>query len=183
MQGQLGPMLTLLQSEGPGDTTVHFCMASALATLVLDEEVMQLMKDRGEAPMLFVHSIEILKTALARLAPDAPEPPANASVTVKMAEAMSQAMWGAAYYCTLPGGGGVEDRHVMSLGSMGAAAWSNGRHATAPQLQHSTRACMHACCACVSATTACAGTGWGAWRTASQRRWRLSRAMSAARPC
>ena len=68
-------MIALLESDGPGDTGVRFCMASALATLVLDEDVMILLKDRGEAPTLFVHSIEILKSALGKLALDAKEPP------------------------------------------------------------------------------------------------------------
>lgn len=120
-------MIALLESEGPGDTVVRFCMASALATLVLDEDVMHLLKDRGEAPMLFVHSIEILKSALTKLAVDAKQPPDDPERTVKMAEAMAQAMWGAAYYCTLPGGGGVEDHHVTSLGDLGVAAWCNTR--------------------------------------------------------
>ena len=120
-------MIALLESDGPGDTGVRFCMASALATLVLDEDVMVLLKDRGEAPMLFVHSIEILKSALGKLALDAKQPPDDPELTVKMAEAMAQAMWGAAYYCTLPGGGGVEDHHVTSLGDLGVAAWCNTR--------------------------------------------------------
>lgn len=120
-------MIALLESDGPGDTGVRFCMASALATLVLDEDVMILLKDRGEAPTLFVHSIEILKSALGKLALDAKEPPDDPELTVKMAEAMAQAMWGAAYYCTLPGGGGVEDHHVTSLGDLGVAAWCNTR--------------------------------------------------------
>lgn len=123
-------MIQLLESDGPGDTGVRFCMASALATLVLDEDVMRLLKLRGEAPMLFVHSIEILKSALAKLALDAKQPPDDPDLTVKMAEAMAQAMWGAAYYCTLPGGGGVEDHHVTSLGDLGVAAWCNTRCVT-----------------------------------------------------
>lgn len=125
VQGQLKTLVTLLEAEGPGAVRVRFCMASALATLVLDEDVMHAVKDRGEAPMLFVHAIEILKGALARLDPAAAEPPDDPDLTVRMAEAMAQAMWGAAYYCTLPEGGGVEDHHVTSLGTMGVSTWTN----------------------------------------------------------
>jgi hypothetical protein len=107
---------------------VRFCMASALATLVLDEAVMLDVKDRGEAPMLFVHAITILKSALAKLSPSSHEPAEDPVLTVKMAEAMSQAMWGAAYYCTLPDGGGVEDHHVVSLGAMAVSTWTNTRY-------------------------------------------------------
>eukprot|EP00892_Ulva_mutabilis_P009686 jgi/Ulvmu1/708/UM010_0080.1 len=123
--GQMKTMITLLEADGPGAVRVRFCMASALATLVLDEDVMLAVKDRGEAPMLFVHSIEILKSALVRLDPAAATPPDDPDLTVRMAEAMAQAMWGAAYYCTLPDGGGVEDHHVTSLGSMGVSTWTN----------------------------------------------------------
>jgi hypothetical protein len=84
--------------------------------------------------MLFVHSIEILKSILAKLAVNAKQPPENPETTVTMAEAMAQAMWGAAYYCTLPGGGGVEDHHVTSLGDLGVAAWCNTRYAAPPVL-------------------------------------------------
>ena len=44
LQGQLKTMIALLESDGPGDTGVRFCMASALATLVLDEDVMVLLR-------------------------------------------------------------------------------------------------------------------------------------------
>lgn len=142
MQGQLKTLTTLLEAEGPGAVHVQFCMASALATLVLDEEVMHAVRARGEAPMLFVHAIEILKGALARLDAAAPQPPDDPDLTVRMAEAMAQAMWGAAYYCTLPDGGGVEDHHVTSLGAMGVSTWSNTLCAPA--------ACVHTCCSNIS---------------------------------
>ena len=141
VQGQLKTMTTLLEAEGPGAVRVRFCMASALATLVLDEDVMRAVKDRGEAPMLFVQAIEILKGALARLDASAPQAPDDPDLTVRMAEAMAQAMWGAAYYCTLPDGGGVEDHHVTSLGAMGVSTWTNTACALCSVVQWS-QACV-----------------------------------------
>ena len=45
-----------------------------------------------------------------------------------MAEATAQAMWGAAYHCTQPGGGGVAASHLAALGGMGLATWTNTAH-------------------------------------------------------
>lgn len=80
-------------------------MASALAMMVLDEEVMMRVKQRGEAPLMFEHCIEILKTSLDKLNPQSGTHLEDPPLTVRIAEACAQAMWGAAYYCTLPGGG------------------------------------------------------------------------------
>ena len=110
MQGCLKQIIDLMISDGPARETVAFCMASTLATLVLDDDVMLQIKQRGEAPIMFEHCIEILKQALHKLN-NSPDPGMDAKLaeeidmTVKMAEACAQAMWGAAYYCTLPDGG------------------------------------------------------------------------------
>jgi hypothetical protein len=128
VQGQLKVVIGLLKTEGPGSSVVCLCMASALSMLIVDEEIMEMVKTRGEAPMMFNHSIAIVKAALQCLEPNAASPPDDAALTVSMAEAMAQAMWGAAYYCTLPGGGGVEAAHVVSLGEMGAATWANDKY-------------------------------------------------------
>ena len=39
---------------------IQFCMASLLATLVLDDGVMDLVRERGEAPALFEACIVLL---------------------------------------------------------------------------------------------------------------------------
>ena len=41
-------MLSLLNPTGPGESMIQFCMASLLATLVLDDEAMELIKQRQE---------------------------------------------------------------------------------------------------------------------------------------
>jgi hypothetical protein len=128
VQGQLKTVISLLETEGPGCSVVRLSMASVLSMLILDEEIMEVIKARGEAPMMFNHCIAIVKAALQSLAPNAAMPPEDASLTVSMAEATAQAMWGAAYYCTLPGGGGIEAAHVVSLGEMGAATWDNDKY-------------------------------------------------------
>jgi hypothetical protein len=128
-QGQLTKLLELLEAEGPGADRVRFCMASALATIILDENVMSTVKERGEASIMFVHSIRTLKSALRSLAANSKTLPLDAELTVRMAEATSQAMWGAAYYCTLPGGGGVEQEHVVVLSEMAVSTWCNSAYA------------------------------------------------------
>lgn len=105
MQGCLPAIIKLMDGEGPGQRIIEFCMASALAMLVLDEEVMNKVKDRAEAPLMFEHCIESVKVSLDRLNPLTDSVADDPPLTVRIAEACAQAMWGAAYYCTLPGGG------------------------------------------------------------------------------
>ena len=136
LQGQLKAVIALLDTAGTGAGEVRFCMASALAVLILDEDIMEAVRARGEAPAMFVHSIAIVRSALAALAPDAPAPPDDPAGTVAMAEATAQAMWGAAYYCTLPGGGGIEDAHVVRPPSAHIL-----RRAETPLFARSRRAC------------------------------------------
>ena len=63
--GQLKPILSLmLASEGPGQMQMCFSMAAALATLVLDVEVMTLVLERGEAPPMFNACLKVLETTL-----------------------------------------------------------------------------------------------------------------------
>jgi hypothetical protein len=46
---------------------VQFCMASLLATMVLDEVAMEMLRDRGEAPLLFEACITLLNDTLEKL--------------------------------------------------------------------------------------------------------------------
>ena len=138
--GQLLAVIELLDTSGVASATVRFCAASALATLVLDDAVMDIVRERGEAAQLFVQSISVLQRCLRTLGPDAPElPQAEVELTVRMAEAVAQAMWGAAYYTTKPAAtataagnckdGDIVGRHVAALGEMGVATWTNKKHA------------------------------------------------------
>ena len=52
-------------SEGQqGDTTVCFCMAAALAGLILDEEAMEAVVQRQEAASLFENCLSLLARTL-----------------------------------------------------------------------------------------------------------------------
>lgn len=46
---------------------IQFCMASLLATLVLDDDAMELIRERGEAPILFESCIVLLTSTLDKL--------------------------------------------------------------------------------------------------------------------
>ena len=64
-QGQLKPILNLMcNTEGPGQMQLCFSMAAALATLVLDVEVMTLVRERGEAPPMFDACLKLLANTL-----------------------------------------------------------------------------------------------------------------------
>ena len=63
-QGQLPAVIALLDTTGPAAPAVRFCAASALATLILDDATMAAVAARGEAPLLFEHSIAVLKVLL-----------------------------------------------------------------------------------------------------------------------
>lgn len=63
--GQLKTVLALMRdSGGPGFLKLCFCMAAALATLVLDEEVMAMVRQRGEAPLMFSACMQLLLQTL-----------------------------------------------------------------------------------------------------------------------
>lgn len=46
---------------------IQFCAASLLATMVLDDDVMELIRDRGEAPLMFEACIVLLNSTLSKL--------------------------------------------------------------------------------------------------------------------
>lgn len=46
---------------------IQFCMASLLATMVLDDDAMELIRERGEAPILFEACIVLLTSTLDKL--------------------------------------------------------------------------------------------------------------------
>ena len=64
-QGQLKPILGLMcASEGPGQMQLCYSMAAALATLVLDVDVMEVVRKRGEAPPMFDACLKLLERTL-----------------------------------------------------------------------------------------------------------------------
>lgn len=56
-----------LYMQGPGETMTQFCMASLLATLVLDDDAMALIKERNEAPIMFEACLVLLSSVMAQL--------------------------------------------------------------------------------------------------------------------
>lgn len=69
LTGALPSMMALMEKgEGKkGDTTVCFCMAAALAGLILDEEAMQIVVERKEAAPLFENCVALLAQTLESL--------------------------------------------------------------------------------------------------------------------
>lgn len=58
------------EGEG-GDTAVCYCMAAALASLILDEEAMEAVVQRQEAAPLFENCLSLLARTLESLEPQA----------------------------------------------------------------------------------------------------------------
>eukprot|EP00191_Tetraselmis_sp_GSL018_P024515 CAMPEP_0177627972 /NCGR_PEP_ID=MMETSP0419_2-20121207/31498_1 /TAXON_ID=582737 /ORGANISM="Tetraselmis sp., Strain GSL018" /LENGTH=1910 /DNA_ID=CAMNT_0019129181 /DNA_START=17 /DNA_END=5750 /DNA_ORIENTATION=+ len=115
--GQLRTMVNLMaDTQAPGYLQMGFCMASALATLVLDDHVMRIVRERGEAPMMFESCLDLANNTLQILESGSEEMPQEHAV--KLTEAAGQAMWGAAYECVQPGGGGVQKPQILLLSKM-----------------------------------------------------------------
>jgi len=74
--GSLPAIMTLMQKtpeseSGGGDTAVCFCMAAALAGLILDVEAMEVVVQRQEAAPLFENCLSLLARTLESLEPQA----------------------------------------------------------------------------------------------------------------
>ncbi|KAK9816567.1 hypothetical protein WJX72_002063 [[Myrmecia] bisecta] len=120
--GALQAVINLLAEGGAGRSAVCFCMAAALAALVLDEDAMAVVKARRELVPLFESCISLLARAMSFLEPHEQADGGEGiekDTAVKLAEAAAQAMWGASYHTTLPdGGGGIKQHHIVELGKM-----------------------------------------------------------------
>lgn len=46
--------------QGPGHSKVQFCMAALLATLVLDEQAMEILQQRGEGHLVFEAALKLV---------------------------------------------------------------------------------------------------------------------------
>ncbi|GFH26691.1 uncharacterized protein HaLaN_24880, partial [Haematococcus lacustris] len=128
--GSLRSVLALLNPTGPGSAIIQFCMASLLATMVLDDEAMELIREREEAPILFEACIVLLTSTLDKVYEEldrrtgayykeGEEPEYELYMGVRLAEASSQAMWGSAHYCVQMTPVRVKMEHVVELGKMG----------------------------------------------------------------
>ena len=118
---------------------MQYCMACVLATLVLDHNAMQLICDRGDAPLLFDSCISLLSHTLDKIRAyahggksardkrgkgqqaqkrDQPSEHANFDLThaVNLSLACAQALWGSAYNCTLMRPMQIKEQHIMQLG-------------------------------------------------------------------
>ncbi len=113
--------------QGPeASLVVQFCMSSLLAVLVLDDDAMEMVRERGEAPLMFRSCLQLTMRAMGAIKQHYAAPPPSArglmsesgvyvapsgaageggvpawepASAVQMAEAAAQAMWGATHYC------------------------------------------------------------------------------------
>jgi hypothetical protein len=51
--------------QGPGHSKVQFCMAALLASLVLDDEAMEIVRQRGEGHLIFEATLQLVSLRLA----------------------------------------------------------------------------------------------------------------------
>ncbi|KAK9825957.1 hypothetical protein WJX74_001162 [Apatococcus lobatus] len=94
-----------IQAGGPGSAAVTRSIVAALAALVLDENAMEAVKDRGEATTLFDACLSLIVRAWDYLNPDTPRDinSLTQDMALTVAEAASQALWGAGYHSSLQG--------------------------------------------------------------------------------
>eukprot|EP00798_Chlamydomonas_sp_ICE-L_P023775 gene23775-9334_t len=135
--GSLKSVLANIDPTGPGSAMIQFCMASLLATLVLDDEAMAVIRERGEAPVLFETCLLLLSSTLDKLRDELErqlgnyyetddEPPLyDLALGVRLAEASSQAMWGSAHTCVTMKPIQIKMSHVERLGTMGIDCFLN----------------------------------------------------------
>eukprot|EP00879_Flechtneria_rotunda_P023560 GHRR01024925.1.p1 GENE.GHRR01024925.1~~GHRR01024925.1.p1 ORF type:complete len:713 (+),score=291.71 GHRR01024925.1:1579-3717(+) len=64
LHGGITKVLEMLDSKGPGHSKVQFAMAALLGTLVLDDEAMELIKQRGEGHLVFEATLKLLEHVL-----------------------------------------------------------------------------------------------------------------------
>lgn len=57
-------VLLLCVGQGPGHSRVQFCMASLLATLVLDDEAMEIIRQRGEGHLIFEATLQLVRATM-----------------------------------------------------------------------------------------------------------------------
>ncbi|KAL3152291.1 hypothetical protein ABBQ32_001362 [Trebouxia sp. C0010 RCD-2024] len=116
------PAIMALMDKNPdstdeqGDSAVCFCMAAALAGLILDEDAMQAVVQRQEAAPLFQNCLSLLARTLKSLEPQAEER-IDRDTAVKLAEAAGQAVWGSAYH-TIKHPGGIQASHLSILSQL-----------------------------------------------------------------
>ncbi|KAL0031473.1 hypothetical protein WJX77_002181 [Trebouxia sp. C0004] len=136
--GSLPAIMALMQKtpeseSGGGDTAVRFCMAAALAGLILDEEAMEVVVQRQEAAPLFENCLSLLARTLESLEPQAQEM-TDRDTAVKLAEAAGQAVWGSAYH-TIATPGGIKAAHLSLLSHMALHTIEN-RHVPLGKVAH-----------------------------------------------
>lgn len=113
---------------------VHFCMASILATLALDDEAMRLVNERNECHLVFESCLSLLGSTLRTLQPldqstpedqDLEEQKSQQTLSVRLCEGCAQALWGSAYFCTLNGSDAVKLDNILKLSEIGLECVNN----------------------------------------------------------
>lgn len=142
--------------QGPGHTLVQFCVASILATLVLDDAAMDLVNTRNECHLVFESCLSLLGSTLQTLKSlhqpdpedqDAQEQRNQQTLSVRLCEGCAQALWGSAYYCTLDGSETIRLESILKLSEIGldcVNSYKVGILWHIPQLAQFMHVCMHA---------------------------------------
>eukprot|EP00803_Ostreobium_quekettii_P006067 evm.model.scf_440.6 EVM.evm.TU.scf_440.6 scf_440:39552-53991(-) len=135
--GRILSILSFLKNAGPPTETsemMQFCMASILATIILDDEVMALVTQRKECHVVFEACLVLLDSTLNEMKREEEAPPgghAEGELTskqhlrVRLAEGCAQALWGAAYYSILDDAASIGHDKIVLLADMALEAIRN----------------------------------------------------------
>ncbi|GAX81636.1 hypothetical protein CEUSTIGMA_g9064.t1 [Chlamydomonas eustigma] len=103
--GSLKHLLAMLVTEGPGEAMIRYCSSSILALLILDDDVMALIQQRGEMVKLFQACLMLIDDCIKRMHVEMERllvgmpPQYDVVLGVRVAEGAAQALWGSAFSC------------------------------------------------------------------------------------
>ncbi|GMH33927.1 hypothetical protein BSKO_01761 [Bryopsis sp. KO-2023] len=132
--GRIKIILELLNGKGCGSKMIQFCMASILATLVLDDDAMELINTRKECTLMMEWCLVLLARTIESLRPNdkqldpsktQEEVELDRNVTVRIAEGCAQAIWGSAYFCALDSAHEITLDHMLQLSELGIETVQN----------------------------------------------------------
>ena len=109
--------LMSMDAASAGAIHVKLCMITVAAIMVLDDPCMEAIRKAGWSNEFYQAGIKVLIDVLEMMTPGSPtfRLVSDLRVCLAMAEGLSQAVWGAAYECCLPGGGGLAENDVSRL--------------------------------------------------------------------
>jgi hypothetical protein len=122
--GVLETILRLVEMDNrePGATHVKLCIITALAILIMDDAVMEYIREKGMARRLLEACLTALENTVEILIPGHPLHPrtdVERKCYLSITEGVAMSTWGAAYEACLPGGGGMSDADCMKFAKIG----------------------------------------------------------------